>query len=190
MNRMDERKQIERPKIEDAAADEDELDTGEGSGIPGVASTPRAARRDEEPIARERVSRERGDPQHNPEDGENAAMVRSPGKSTRRAEEGYMRKAHEEELGERGTVKGGREIMKEKVEAEHVIGKAAERGSAEAYSAEGQVDGESSKAERKEAMEPERAANEHEAMRGAGRSTPTKHTMGWGERETVAKHTI
>jgi hypothetical protein len=38
-------------------------------------------------------------------------------------------------------------------------------------------------------VEPEREENEKAAM-GRERTTPTKHTMGHGERETVAKHTI
>lgn len=92
-----------------------------------------------------------------------------------------------EQLGEhKGGVRGGRGITREHVEADHVIG---DGGSVGTHSAEGMSDMASSKANRKEAMEPEREENEQAAM-GRERTTPSKNTMGWGERETVGKHTI
>ena len=198
MNRNDERKMVDRPpgrmgnraKLDDSMADEDEMDTGKGSGIAGVASTPGAARRDEMPISREKVHREAGRKMdHTEDEGEIDSLASSPA-GTRRGEAEHMRRAHEEELGERGTVRGGREIMHEQVEADHVIGDGGKVG---VKSAEGYADMASAKANRKEADEPEREMNEQAAMGGRmGKepSVPHKHTMSHGERETVAKHTI
>jgi len=156
-------------------------------GGAGTARSPEAARRDEEPHATEHVSKEHdSEHMHNPEEeGLNASEERSPA-GTRRAESGFMHKAHEEELGERGTVRGGRGIKHEHVDAEHVIGTG---GSVETASAEGETDMASAKANRKEAMEPEREENEQAAM-GRERTVAHKNTIGHGERETVAHHTI
>ena len=188
MNRMDERKEIERPKLDKSGA-EDDMDEGEGSGIAGAASTPRAARRDEAHLTREKVSREADDPMEPRSEGEDSSMGRSKAAAERGAR-GHERYERREELGERGTVKGGREIMHKDVDADHVIGKG---GGIETESAEGYADMASAKANRKEAMEPEREMNEKAAMGGGMHrepTVPTKNTMGWGERETIAKHTI
>lgn len=83
-------------------------------------------------------------------------------------------------------ISGGRGIMHESVEAEHVMGAGGKVGTS---SAEGETDMASSKANRKEADEPERESNEKAAM-GAERTVPTKNTMGHGERETKSCHTI
>lgn len=83
-------------------------------------------------------------------------------------------------------ISGGREIMHESVEAENVMGSGGKVG---VSSAEGDSDMASSKANRKEAGEPERESNEKAAM-GRDRSVPTKNTMGWGERETKSCHTV
>jgi hypothetical protein len=92
-----------------------------------------------------------------------------------------------EQLGEHeGGIRGGREIKRVKVDADHVMGDGGEIGTS---SAEGRSDMASAGANRKEAMEPEREENEKAAM-GRERSVPTKNTIGWGERETIAKHTI
>lgn len=105
---------------------------------------------------------------------------------TRRAQSAHMSDSKDEERGEhKGGVSGGRAIKKVDVDADHVIG----LGASAANSAEGFADMASSKANRKEADEPEREMNEKAAM-GQERSTPSKNTMGWGERETVGKHTI
>ena len=93
----------------------------------------------------------------------------------------------DEQLGEhKGGVRGGREIKRETVDADHVIG---DGGAIGTHAAEGMSDMASSKANRKEAMEPEREDQEKAAM-GRERTVPSKNTMGHGERETVARHTI
>lgn len=200
MNRMDERKQTgasmarsageAHRKIDDQMADEDEMDTGKGFGGAGDATTPARARADEAPIARGRVSREADDPEHQAEEeSTNASLARAPS-GTKRAETKYMAESHSEELGERGTVRGGREITKKKVDADHVIG---DGGEMQAKTAEGYADMASAKANRKEAMEPEREMQEQVAMGGHMGKEPNvahKNTMGHGERETIAKHTI
>lgn len=137
-------------------------------------------------VAHERDDREDQEEEH----GEDASMARSPA-AARKAEAREMKEEHEEEGHERhDEVKGGREIMHESVEADHVMGEGGRIGT---KSAEGMPDMASSKANRKEAEEPEREANEKAAM-GGGRdrepSVPTKNTIGWGERETIARHTI
>jgi hypothetical protein len=83
-------------------------------------------------------------------------------------------------------ISGGRGIEHETVEAENVMGTGGEVGTS---SAEGEPDMASSKANRKEAGEPEREENEKAAM-GREHSVAHKNTMGHGERETVSKHTI
>lgn len=83
-------------------------------------------------------------------------------------------------------VKGGRGIMHETVDAEHVMGTGGPVGT---HSAEGESDMASSKANRKEGMEPEREENEQAAV-GKERTVAHKNTMGHGERETISKHTI
>lgn len=107
---------------------------------------------------------------------------------TKRAQAKHDAEAHRAMMGDsdKRTVKGGRGITREHVEADHTMG---EGGSVGTSSAEGFADEASSKANRKEAGEPEREMNEKAAM-GRERSIPTKNTMGHGERETVAKHTI
>jgi hypothetical protein len=159
-----------------------QLKGGEGASM---ARSPGAARRDEEPHVTEHVSREHDDREHEHE-GEDSSMARSRGAAHRGAEE------HEREEraieGKRGKdeVKGGRGIMREHVDADHVIGTG---GSVETASAEGETDMASAKANRKEAMEPEREENEQAAM-GRERTVAHKNTIGHGERETVARHTI
>lgn len=144
------------------------------------------ARRKESAIGGEHVSREHDDPERDvEEEGEDASMARNPA-GTRRAEAREMKEDHEEEEGERGTVRGGREIKRERVEADHVIGTG---GEIETSSAEGMSDMASAKANRKEAMEPEREEQEKAAM-GRERTVAHKNTIGHGERETIAKHTI
>lgn len=115
-----------------------------------------------------------------------AGMARTPGEA-RRDESRVERKESNAQAGdEHDVVRGGRGIMHETVEADHVIGTGGKVGT---KSAEGEPDMASAKANRKEAMEPEREMNEKAAM-GRERSVPTKNTMGHGERETVARHTI
>lgn len=143
-------------------------------------------RSDERRQVKEHVSKEHDDPERQiEEEGEDASEARSPA-AARRAEAREMEEEHEEEEGERGTVRGGREIKRETIDADHVIGAGGKVGT---FSAEGETDMASAKANRKEAMEPEREEQEKEAM-GRERTVPTKNTMGWGERETAAKHTI
>ena len=106
------------------------------------------------------------------------------------AHRGEERIEHEDNASQEGDesdeVRGGRGIMHESVEAENVIGSG---GKVDVASAEGESDMASGKANRKEAMEPEREENEKAAM-GRERTVAHKNTMGHGERETVAKHTI
>ena len=83
-------------------------------------------------------------------------------------------------------ISGGRGIMHESVEAENVIGSGGKIG---VKSADLESDMASSKANRKEADEPERERNEEAAI-GRAPSVPTKNTMGWGERETKSCHTV
>lgn len=149
----------------------------------GMARSPAAAREAEAPMAKEHVSKEADDPMGH--ESEDSSMARSRGAAHAGAER-HEREERSEELGERGTVKSGRGITHRSVEADHVIG---EGGDKSAAGAEGEPDMASAKANRKEAMEPEREMNEKAAM-GKERSVPTKNTMGHGERETVAKHTI
>lgn len=149
-----------------------------------LARTPGEARRKEEPLEHEHVSKEADDP-IDKEEGEDSSMGRSRGAAHAGAEK-HEKEERAEELGERGTVRGGRGIMHEKVDADHVIGVGGAVGTS---SAEGEPDMASAKANRKEAMEPEREENEKAAM-GHERNIAHKNTMGHGERETVAKHTI
>lgn len=163
MNRSDERK-------------------GTGSSL---ARSPSEARARESHIAGGGgVSHEKDDP-IDKEEGEDSSMARSPAAAHRGAET-HEREERREELGEHHEVKSGRGITREHVDADHVIGSG---GSIGTHSAEGESDMASAKANRKEAMEPEREENEKAAM-GHERSVPTKNTMGHGERETIAKHTI
>jgi hypothetical protein len=105
----------------------------------------------------------------------------------RRAQARKQKDDLDEQLGEHAHVSSGpRGIKRVSVDADHVMGDGASLG---AGSAEGFADMASSKANRKEAMEPEREMNEKAAM-GRERTVPTKNTMGHGERETIAKHTI
>ena len=154
----------------------------------GVARSPGAARRAEAADDTERVSRERDDPMREVEEkGEDASDARSPG-AARRTQTKHDAEDRTEESDRSGSdeVRGGRGMMHEKVDADHVIGTG---GSVGVESAEGEVDGESAKAERKEAMEPERAMNEERATRGE-RTVSHKNTIGHGERETIGRHTI
>lgn len=154
--------------------------------VAGAARSPGQARRDEDPIASEHVSREKDDP-IDKEEGEDSSMGRSRGAAHAGAER-HMREERTEESPDHevDTVKGGRAIKHVSVDADHVIGAGGPIGT---KSAEGETDMASAKANRKEAMEPEREENEKAAM-GRGRTVPTKNTMGHGERETVSKHTI
>jgi hypothetical protein len=155
-----------------------------------MARSPAEARRREEPHVTEHVSKEADEPERQvEEEGEDSSLARTRAGAKagaerhargERAEEAEGREKHAHE------VKGGRGIMREHVDADHVIGTG---GEVETKSAEGVSDMASAKANRKEADEPEREENEQAAM-GRERSVPTKHTMGHGERETVAKHTI
>jgi hypothetical protein len=134
-----------------------------------------------------RVSKEHDDPERQVEEegAEDASMARSPA-AARKAEAREMKDEHEEEGHDRDVVRGGREIKRESVEADHVIGTGGKVGTS---SAEGEPDMASAKANRKEAMEPEREEQEKAAM-GRERTVAHKNTISWGERETVAKHTI
>lgn len=142
------------------------------------------ARKREAPHATEHVSREADDPMDEHE-SEDSSMARTAA-GARRGAERHEREERAEEKEGPHEVKGGREIMHESVDADHVIGAGGKVGT---YSAEGEPDMASAKANRKEAMEPEREENEKAAM-GRERSVPAKNHMGWGERETIAKHTI
>jgi hypothetical protein len=149
-----------------------------------LARSPSEARRREEPIADEKVSSEPDDAMDEHE-SEDSSMARTPAAAKR----GAVRHEHEERSIEgkhHDSVSGGREIMHESVDADHVIGVGGRVGTA---SAEGEPDMASAKANRKEAGEPEREENEKAAM-GKERSVAAKNVIGHGERETVAKHTI
>jgi hypothetical protein len=130
------------------------------------------------------VSKEADDP-IDKDEGEDSSMARSRGAAHAGAEK-HEREERAQEEGEHHEVKGGRGIMHETVEADHVIGTGGKVG---VKSAEGESDMASAKANRKEADEPERERNEEAAM-GRERTVPHKNTISWGERETVAKHTI
>lgn len=149
-----------------------------------MARSSSAAREDEESHVTGGVSHEADDPldEHESED---SSMARSRGAAHAGAER-HEREEHAIEEGEHHEVKGGRGIMREHVDADHVIGKG---GGVETASAEAEPDMASAKANRKEAMEPERERNEEAAM-GRERSVPAKNVIGHGERETIAKHTI
>lgn len=149
-----------------------------------MARSPGEARRDEESHVTGGVSREHDEP-IDKEEGEDSSMARSRGAAHAGAER-HEREERKQEEGEHHGVKGGRGIMREHVDADHVMGTG---GAVETHSAEGEPDMASAKANRKEADEPEREENEKAAM-GRERSVPTKNTMGHGERETIAKHTI
>lgn len=166
MNRSDERRQIK----------------DEGASM---ARSPSQARRDEEPHVTEEVSREHDerDPAESTDGG--AAQARSPARA-RAAEERSQSEQKRDMKEDREEVSGGREIMHEHVDADHVMGTGGKVG---VKSAEGESDMASAKANRKEADEPEREHNEEAAM-GRERSVPAKNVIGHGERETVARHTI
>lgn len=150
-----------------------------------MARSPGAARRDEESHVTGHVSKEHDERDGAESTSEGSAMARSPGKArsdqarVQREESTDMKDTHDE-------VRSGRGIKREHVDADHVMGTG---GGIATASAEGEPDMASSKANRKEAMEPEREAQEKSAI-GGERSVPHKHTMSHGERETVAKHTI
>jgi len=175
---------------QDHEMSEDDYDTGMGHGVAGTASSPRAARRMQMPEAMEHVSKEHDDPISHPEvGGLNASMERAPAGS-KRAQAEFMKKSHAEELGERGKYTNRQGVYRKPVEADHVIG---EGGSHEMRTAEAIPEMTGSKAQRKEAGEPEREEDEMAAMGAKEDEQPRaahKNTMGWGERETVAKHTI
>jgi len=159
-------------------------ETGKAGLGASMARSGSAARRDEASHVTGGVSHEHDDPIDKPE-GEDSSMARSRA-GTKAGAERHEREERAMELGEHKEVRGGRGIMREHVDADHVIGTG---GGVETSSAEGESDMASAKANRKEAMEPEREENEQAAM-GRERSVPAKHVMGHGERETVAKHTI
>lgn len=134
----------------------------------------------------ERVSREADDPMHEvEEEGEDSSEARTPA-AARRGAEKHQRESIAEQEGEHEEVSSGRGIKRGSVEADHVIGAG---GKKETASAEGEPDMASAKANRKEAMEPEREENEKAAM-GRERTVAHKNTIGHGERETIGRHTI
>ena len=157
----------------------------EGASNSGVG----AARRAEASHTREHVSHEHDDKiSHSDQGGkagEGSSMSGVGG--ARSAQSRKQADDRKEQLGEhKGGVRGGREIKRETVDADHVIG---DGGAIGTHSAEGHSDMASAGANRKEAMEPEREENEKAAI-GRERTVPTKNTMGHGERETVGRHTI
>ena len=115
--------------------------------------------------------------------GEGAGMARSPS-AAKAAESAHMGEGEHE--GNRTVKSGPRSIARHHVEADHAMG---DGEGVNAASAEGFADAASSKANRKEADEPEREENEKAAV-GREPHVPTKNTMGHGERETIARHTI
>lgn len=157
----------------------------EGASVSGVGGAKRA----EAGHAREHVSHEHDDKiSHDDQGGkagEGSSMSGVGGART--AQSRKQADDRKEQLGEhKGGVRGGREIKRESVDADHVLG---DGGAIGVHSAEGRSDMASAGANRKEAMEPEREENEKAAI-GRERTVPTKNTMGFGERETVGKHTI
>jgi hypothetical protein len=156
----------------------------EGASTAGVG----AAKRAEAAHTREHVSHEHDEKISRSDQGGKAGEGSSMSGvgDARKAQARKQRQDEDEQLGEHGHVSGGRGIKRVSVDADHVIG---DGGSIGTSSAEGMSDMASSKANRKEAMEPEREENEKSAM-GRERSIATKNTMGHGERETIAKHTI
>lgn len=167
MNRSDERKQLK-------------------PGLGGsMARSPAAARKGEEPHAMGHDSHEHDekDPAQSTDGG--ASMARSPSRA--KAAEGRSQSEQKHDMKEdREVVSGGRGIKHEHVDADHVIGTGGRVG---VKSAEGEPDMASAGANRKEAMEPEREENEKAAI-GREREVAHKNTMGHGERETKAHHTI
>jgi hypothetical protein len=163
---------------------DDERKETKGDMGASMARTPEAARRDEAPHVTEHVSKEHDDPIGDETSGEGSGMARSAGKA-KSSQERVQREERSDGEGEH-EVKSGRGIKHVTVEADHVIGDGGDIGTA---SAEGESDMASGKANRKEAMEPEREENEKAAI-GRERTVPTKNTMGHGERETIARHTI
>ena len=90
-------------------------------------------------------------------------------------------------LGHAGdSVSSGEGIGSKSVDTDNVMG---ESGPKSVKTAEGESDMASAGANRKEAYEPQREMAEKSAM-GRERSIPTRNTMGHGQRETIAKHTI
>jgi hypothetical protein len=150
----------------------------------GVARSPGAARKEEEKHATGHDSREH-DEKIGGEDTQGASMARSPSRA--KAAEGKAQSEQKSDMGrDREEVSGGRGIKHVHVDADHVMG---EGGGVSTASAEGFADNASAGANRKEAMEPEREANEKAAI-GREREVAHKNTMGHGERETKAHHTI
>lgn len=167
MNRSDERKQLK-------------------PGLGGsMARSPAAARAAEKEHVTTKVSHEHDEREGAEGSGEGAGMARSP-HGTRGDTERDQAKQHHEMHEDREEVSGGRGIKHVSVDADHVIGDGGAIGN---YSAEGEPDMASAGANRKEAMEPERERNEKAAI-GREREVAHKNTMGHGERETKACHTI
>lgn len=150
-----------------------------------MARSPGAARSGERSHAEGHVSHEHDEKDGAEGTGEGSAMSRSPGRA-RSAQSHVQSEEHSEMHGHGETVSGGRGIKHGSVDADHVIGDGGKIGTS---SAEGHADMASAGANRKEAMEPEREANEKAAI-GRERSVAHKNTMGHGERETKAHHTI
>lgn len=155
-----------------------------GASVAGVGE----ARKAEMPHVTGGVSREHDmkmtSPGQGGKTGEGSSM--SGVGEARMAQSRHQKADMDEQLGEHKMVSSGRGMKRQAVDADHVIGDGGEIGM---MSAEGMADMASSRANRKEAMEPEREMDEKMAM-GRERTPPTKNTMGWGERETIAKHTI
>jgi hypothetical protein len=159
------------------------MDERKGTGA-SLARTPAEAKEREDKITGH-VSTEHDDPMDKPE-GEDSSMARSRGAAHAGAERHEREERAEEGKRGKDEVSSGRGIKHEMVEADHVIGTGGDVGTS---SAEGEPDMASAKANRKEAMEPEREENEKAAM-GRERSVPAKNVIGHGERETIARHTI
>lgn len=150
----------------------------------GVARSPAAARGEESKHATGHVSGEH-DSKIGGQSSEGSSMSGSVS-SVRSTQDKAQSQQRESQRGDHDEVTGGRGIKKGSVDADHVIGDGGKIGTS---SAEGTSDMASSKANRKEADEPEREDAEKSAM-GRERSVAHKNTMGHGERETKASHTI
>lgn len=133
--------------------------------------------------------------EHEPED---ASMARSRSAAHKGEEEDEEYERHEEHESKSMGGKGGSGMAGHKVTAEHIMG---EHESPHAAGAESMPDDASAKANRKEAMEPERERDEKAAvesrgiahrhtMGGTGGPAHGQHTMGHGERKMTGKHTI
>lgn len=120
-------------------------------------------------------------------EGEDSSMARTPAAAREGARKHADYEDRSQEGDEKTEVKSGHGIGLKTVEADYVMGEGG-KSKTRTATAEGEPDMASAKANRKEAMEPEREDEEKAAI-GRDRTVAHKNSMGWGEREVIARNT-